>query len=86
MISDLNKNNLDAFVGQGGWVGDIASKTKNLVRLYESKEMPTEALIHMLTEMMKITSATATAEEILRKDDLNGVTEAILEDAKAAWA
>jgi hypothetical protein len=86
MIQELNKNNLDAFVSQGGWVGDIANKTKNLVRLYESKEMPTEALIHMLTEMMKITSATATPEEILRKDDLNGVTTAILEDAKAAWA
>lgn len=85
MISDLNKNNLDAFIGQGGWIGDIASKTKNLVRLYESKEMPTEALIHMLTEMMKMTSVTATPEEILRKDDLNGVTTAILEDAKAAW-
>lgn len=85
MIQELNKNNLDAFVGQGGWVGDIANKTKNLVRLYESKEMPTEALIHMLTEMMKIISATATAEEILRKDDLNGVITAILEDAKAAW-
>jgi hypothetical protein len=86
MIQELNKNNLDAFTNQGGWVGDIASKTKNLVRLYESKEMPTEALIHMLNEMMKMTSATATAEEILRKDDLNGVTTAILEDAKAAWA
>lgn len=85
MITQTNKNNLDAFVSQGGWVGDIANKTKNLVGLYESKEMPTEALIHMLTEMMKITSATATAEEILRKDELNGVTEAILDDAKAAW-
>jgi hypothetical protein len=85
MISDLHKNNLDAFIGQGGWVGDIASKTKNLVGLYESKEMPTEALIHMLTEMMKMTSVTATPEEILRKDDLNGVTTSILEDAKAAW-
>ena len=86
MIQELNKNNLDVFVSQGGWVGNISSKTKNLVRLYESKEMPTEALIHMLTEMMKITSATATPEEILRKDDLNGVTTAILEDAKAAGA
>ena len=85
MISDLNKNNLDAFIGQGGWIGDIASKTKNLVRLYENKEMPTDALIHMLTEMMKMTSVTATPEEILRKDDLNGVTTSILEDAKADW-
>jgi hypothetical protein len=85
MISDLNKNNLDAFIGQGGWIGDIAFKTKNLVRLYESKEMPAEALVHMLTEMMKMTSADATAEQILLKDDLNGVTTKIINETKAEW-
>lgn len=83
MIQELNKNNLDAFVGQGGWVGDIANKTKNLVRLYESKEMPAEALIHMCTEMIKMTSASASAEEILKKDDLNGIITAIITDAQA---
>ena len=46
--------------------------------------MPAEALIHMCTEMMKMTSATATPEEILRKDELNGVVERILQDAKDA--
>ena len=85
MISDLNKNNLDAFIGQGGWIGDNAFKIKNLVRLYESKEMPAEALVHMLTEIMKITSADATPEQILLKDDLNGVTTAIIDEAKAEW-
>jgi hypothetical protein len=84
MIQDLNKSNLEPFVAQGGWLGDIAYKTKNLVNLYEEKAMPAEALVHMCTEMMKMTSATATAEEILRKDELNGVVELILQDAKAA--
>lgn len=84
MIQDLNKNNLEPFVTQGGWLGDIAYKTKHLVRLYEENSMPAEALIHMCTEMMKMTSATATPEEILRKDELNGVIELILQDAKAA--
>lgn len=85
MISDLNKNNLATFVARGGWVGDQANKIKNLVGLYESKEMPTEALIHMCTEIMKMTSADATADEILSKDDLNNVVTAIVDDAKAAW-
>lgn len=85
MITELNKNNLDPFIARGSWLGDIANKVKHLVGLYESKEMPTEALLHMLTEMLKITSATATPEEILLKDDLNGVINAIMDDAKAAW-
>jgi hypothetical protein len=84
MIQTLNKNNLEPFVTQGGWLGDIAYKTKHLVRLYEENAMPAEALVHMCTEMMKMTSATATPEEILRKDELNGVVELILQDAKAA--
>ena len=84
MIQQANKDGLEGFVSQGSWLGDIAFKTKHLVRLYESKEMPAEALIHMCTEMMKMTSATATPEEILRKDELNSVVERILQDAKDA--
>lgn len=83
MIQDLNKSNLIPFVSTGGWVGDIANKVTNLVRLYENKEMPAEALIHMCTEMIKMTSASASAEEILRKDDLNGIITAIITDAQA---
>jgi hypothetical protein len=85
MISELQKNNLDAYINSGDWLGDIANKAKNLVRLYDNKEMPTEALLHMLTELMKITSPTATPEEILRKDDLNNVITVIMEEARAAW-
>ena len=39
----------------------------------------------MCTEIMKMTSADATADEILSKDDLNNVVTAIVDDAKAAW-
>lgn len=85
MIQDLNKNNLETFVQYGGWVGDIAFKTKHLVRLYENRELPTEALIHMCTQMIKSTSAALSAEEILRKDAMNGVIECILADANTAW-
>jgi hypothetical protein len=83
MIQTTNKTNLIPFVSSGGWVGDIANKVTNLVGLYESKEMPAEALIHMCTEMIKMTSASASAEEILRKDDLNGVITTIITDAQA---
>lgn len=84
MIQALNKSNLLPFIQRGNWLGDIAYKTQHLVELYESKQLPAEALIHMCTEMMKMTSATASAEEILRKDELNGVMALIIEDAKAA--
>ena len=85
MISDLNKNNLVPFINDGDWLGDIANKVKNLVGLYESKEMPTEALVFMCGEMLKMTSATATSDQILRKDELNGVINAIVDEAKAQW-
>jgi hypothetical protein len=85
MIQSENKQNLDAFHNMGGWIGDIAFKSKNLVRLYENQEMPEPALTHMLTEMMKMTSVTATPDEIIKKDDLNGVLTAIIADAQAAY-
>lgn len=84
MIQDANKQNLDTYYNMGGWIGDIAFKTKNLVRLFENKEMPEPALTHMLTEMMKMTSVNATPDEIIKKDDLNGVLTAIITDAQAA--
>jgi len=84
MIQSANKQNLDQFHDMGGWLGDIAFKSKNLVRLYENQEMPEPALTHMLTEMMKMTSVTATPDEILKKDDLNGVLMSIIADAQSS--
>lgn len=83
MIQSTHKDNLDMYHNMGGWLGDIAFKAKNLVRLFESKEMPEPALTHMLTEMMKMTSVTATPDEIIKKDDLNGVLTAIITEAQA---
>jgi hypothetical protein len=85
MIQLENKQNLEPFHSMGGWIGDIAFKSKNLVRLYENQEMPEPALTHMLTEMMKMTNVNATPEEILKKDDLNGVLMSIIADAQASY-
>jgi hypothetical protein len=85
MITQYHKDSLEVYHNMGGWLGDIAFKAKNLVRLYESKEMPEPALTHMFTEMMKMTSVTATPDEILKKDDLNGVMSAIVAEAQAAY-
>lgn len=83
MIQTTHKNSLDMYYNMGGWLGDIAFKAKNLVGLFESKEMPEPALTHMLTEMMKMTSVNATPDEILKKDEMNGVLSAIISDAQA---
>lgn len=85
MITTAHKDNLEIYYSMGGWLGDIAFKAKNLVRLYENKEMPEPALTHMFTEMMKMTSVNATPDEILKKDDLNAVMSSIIAEAQAAY-
>jgi hypothetical protein len=77
-IEQTNKDKLQAYIGQGGWIGDIGNKVNNLVGLYESGHMWDQALIHMLTEMMKMTDVNGTPDDLIQKVELNNVIDAII--------
>ena len=56
------------------------NKVKNLVGLYENGEMWDQALVHMLTEMMKMTNPNGTPDDLIQKVELNNVIDAIIGD------
>ena len=85
MIQQQYQDQIATYVSQGGWIGDIANKITNLLGMYAAQSLPAEALIHMLTEMLKMTDANGTPEDLLAKVELNTVIDGIIADAKAAW-
>lgn len=79
-IQQTNKDKLQGYIGQGGWIGDMGNKVNNLVTLYETGAMWNQALVHMLTEMMKMTNAHGTPDDLIQKVELNNVIDAIIKD------
>lgn len=79
-IQQDNKDKIAGYMAQGAWIGDIANKVNNLTKLYEDGSMPAVALKHMLTEMLKMTNANGTPEDLIQKVELNNVIDAIILD------